>query len=285
MRELVFTQQLRASLPEARESLPIRKVPREALSTLSPFAQQLARAHIAFSPVLYVALCVTAGFGLFATGLLVGPFFAVFIAITVSYELLFAFPRERAFNRAQRAARQLPLLLETLGQQIQAGLSFESSLAKSLAHIPSGELADQVEDLVHKVERGGSLHEGLEELSDLCRLPDFRLFTQVVKLFGRGGVLNGDAFVELALFLRKYREGLSLLQRRARVQRVCFLLFTAMLIASAALSAYLVPEVFAPPASVGSGLVRELGACAVVSMLLVAMRVTSAFSFEGHEQL
>jgi Flp pilus assembly protein TadB len=285
MRELVFTQQLRTSFPEARESLTIRRDPQKALSTLSPFTQQLVRAHIPFSPTVYVALCVTTGFGLFATGLLVGPFFAVFIGITVCYELLFAFPRERAFYRAQKAARQLPLLLETLGHQVQSGLSFESSLAKSLAHVPSGELAEQVGELIHKVERGGNLHEGLEELCDLCRLPDFRLFTQVVKLFGRGGVLNGDAFVELALFLRKYRESLSQLQRRARVQRVCFLLFTVMLIASAVLSAYLVPVVFAPPASVGLGLVRELGACAVVSMLLVAMRVTSAFSFEGHEQL
>jgi hypothetical protein len=151
--------------------------------------------------------------------------------------------------------------------------------------VPAGELAEQVGVLVHKVERGGELHEGLEELCDLCRLPDFRLFTQVVKLFGRGGMLNGDAFVELATFLRRYRESLSLLQRKVRVQRVFFLLFAGLVTAVAALYAYLAPEALVPPSSVGLGLIRELGACAVVLMLLIAMRATSAFSFEGHEQL
>ncbi len=285
MRELAFTRHLRPAFRETRDSFVIRKQPQRALSTLSPFGQQLVRAHIPFSPVVYVALCLTTGFGLFAVGLLVGPFFAAFIGLTVSYELLFALPRERAFYWAQSAARQLPLLLETLGQQVQSGLSFESSLAKSLVRVPAGELADQVGELIHKVERGGSLNDGLEELCDLCRLPDFRLFTQTVKLFGRGGVLNGDAFVQLALFLRKYREGLSQLQRRMHVQRIYFLLFTGVLGGGAALYVQLVPEVFAPATSVGLGLIRELGACTVVSMLLIAMRTTSAFSFEGHEQL
>jgi Flp pilus assembly protein TadB len=230
-------------------------------------------------------MCVTVGFALFVAGLFVGPFFAVFIGLTVSYELMFAFPRARAFYRAQSAARQLPLLLETLGHQVQTGLSFESALARSLAQVPAGALAEQVGTLVHKVERGGNLHDGLEELSDLCRLPDFRLFTQVAKLFGRGGVLNGEAFVELALFLRKYRESLSQLQRRAQVQRAYFLLFVGLLAVCAALYAVVVPGVFAPPASVALGLVRELGACAVLLMVLIAMRMTSAFSFEGHEQI
>jgi Flp pilus assembly protein TadB len=283
VREFAFAQQLRASFLEARESVLARALSTRQLSTLSSFEQQLVRAEVAVSAPVYSAICITVGFSLFVLGLYLGPLFAVFIGVTVCYELLFMFPRERAFRRAQRAARQLPLLLETLGYQVRSGLSFESSLAKSLSQIPSGELSEMTGELVHKLGRGADLDDCLEELCDLCRLPDFRLFNQTVKMFGRGGRLHGDAFVDLAIFLRGYREKLSHLQGRAQAQRICFLVFTGLLVCGAAVGAHVVPQVLTPAPSSAQGLAREVGACAAVSMLLVAMRVTSAFSFEGHE--
>jgi hypothetical protein len=285
MKELAFTQKLRGSFLEAPELETSQRFSGTGLSSLSPFEQQLVRAEISLSSTVYISLCIMLGFALFTGGMYVGPFFAVFIGLTMSYELLFALPRERAFRRAQRAARQLPLLLETLGHQVQSGFSFESSLVKSHSQIPPGELADLIGELVHKLGRGRNLHDGLEELCNLCRLPDFRLFAQVVKMFGRGGLLHGDAFVQLAVFLRKYRENLSQLQRRAQAQRVCFLLFAGLLTTGAGLCVYIVPSLSASVNSAALGLVRELGACAIVAMLLVVMRATSAFSFEGHEQL
>jgi Flp pilus assembly protein TadB len=283
MRELAFTQLLQRTPLGGIESIeaPIQQA--KELSKLTVFEQQLVRAEISLSPTVFVALCITLGFILFSVGLLIGPLFAIFFGLTICFELLFAFPRERAFRRAQRAARQLPLLLETLGHQVHAGLSFESSLAKSLPQIPRGELAILMAELMRKLERGGDLNQGLEELCDHCRLPDFRLFTQVVKMFGRGGRLYGDAFVQLALFLRSYRENLSQLQRRAHVQRICFLLFTGLFISGAMFYAYMVPVVWAPVRSYTLGFLREIGACMIIMAVLVAMRITSAFSFEGYE--
>jgi|GEM_PF-6539312 len=283
MRELTFTQLLQSTPLAGADSIetPIPKV--KELSQLSSFEHQLVRAEISVAHSVFIALCITIGFVLFSAGLFIGPLFAIFLGLTICFELLFAFPRERAFRRAQRAARQLPLLLETLGHQVHAGLSFESSLAKSLPQIPRGELAVLMAELMRKIERGGDLYQGLEELCDRCRLPDFRLFTQVVKMFGRGGRLYGDAFVQLAIFLRGYRENLSQLQRRAHVQRVCFLLFTGLLISGAIFYAYMVPDACVPVQSSALGLVRELGACAIIMVVLVTMRITSAFSFEGYD--
>jgi tight adherence protein C len=117
--------------------------------------------------------------------------------------------RSRVASRQKTIARELPDMLDMLTISVEAGMGFDSALAK-LVKNSRGPLAEEFGRVLQEVQAGASRKEGLRHLAERIDVPELRSFV--------ASIVQADMFgVSIASVLRTQATELRL-RRRQRAE-------------------------------------------------------------------
>ena len=117
--------------------------------------------------------------------------------------------RSRVSSRQKTIARELPDMLDMLTISVEAGMGFDSALAK-LVKNSRGPLAEEFGRVLQEVQAGASRKEGLRHLAERIEVPELRAFV--------ASIIQADMFgVSISHVLRTQASELRL-RRRQRAE-------------------------------------------------------------------
>lgn len=115
----------------------------------------------------------------------------------------------RIRKRQAEVSKSLPDIMDLLTVSVEAGLTFDSALAKVVEKVPDGTLASEFETALQEIKVGKSKKEALYQMADRIGVQDFRSFV--------GAVIQADQLgVSLGKVLRIQSEQI----RQNRKQRI-----------------------------------------------------------------
>jgi tight adherence protein C len=116
----------------------------------------------------------------------------------------------RTAERARRARRQLPAMLDLLGLMVEAGAALSVALAEVAERTPAGPLSAEWRAVGREVDFGVPLADALEGMGERLPLPEVRALAAALDRGRRHGVALGPAIAGQA------RDARLLLRRRVQ---------------------------------------------------------------------
>jgi hypothetical protein len=238
---------------------------------------------IPISPVIFIALSVSASFFVFLQMLCLGSLAALCLGGIALYLTLFLLPTELFCRRVRRLQEDLPLVCEVIGKQMLEGSSLDHSLTRCCERGQSLELREILRDAQRRLFISGGLLGLREEVTER----GYGVFLSSFLAALHYASLNSsyDAGVMCMHFAEVLRREVEILSRHAAFLAVARSVGVIVVVFSVylAITSGLLTSQF----SVGSteAHVKEFGAITLGLSLAALLRVTSLSDWERHGKL